>query len=60
MNEIFNGNVPNNLTMAVAKNATHSFRVVDFPCDSWNDPRQHQTSTEVVSILDEWLAELGY
>jgi pimeloyl-ACP methyl ester carboxylesterase len=60
MNETFNGNVPDNLRMVVAKNATHSFRIVDHPCDSWNDPRQYETSKEVVAILNDWLTEQGY
>lgn len=60
MNEIFNSTVPENLTMTVAKDATHSYRVVNTPCDSWNDPEQYDASTEVISILDEWLAGLGY
>lgn len=60
MNEIFNGNVPDNLTMEIAKDATHIFKVVNTPCDSVNDPMQYELSTEVVSILDQWLAELGY
>jgi pimeloyl-ACP methyl ester carboxylesterase len=60
MNETFDGIVPDNLTMVVAKDATHSFRLVEAPCDSWNDPRQYETSTEVIAILNDWLAEQGY
>ena len=60
MNDIFDGNMPDNLTMAVVKDATHSFRLVNHPCDSWNDPRQYEQSTEVVAILNNWLAEQGY
>jgi hypothetical protein len=60
MNETFDGNVPDNLTMAVAKDATHSFRLVDVSCDSWNDPKQYETSTEVIAILNDWLVKQGY
>jgi len=60
MNKIFAGNIPDNLTMSIAKKATHSFRIVDAPCDSWKEPSQYDTSDEVVVILDNWLAELGY
>jgi alpha/beta superfamily hydrolase len=60
MNETFDGNVPDNLTMAVAKDATHSFRLVDGSCDSWNDPKQYETSTEVIAILNDWLVKQGY
>lgn len=60
MNETFDGNVPDNLTMAVVKDATHTFRLVDVPCDSWKDPKQYETSTEVIAILNDWLAEQGY
>jgi len=60
MNETFDSNVPDNLTMAVAKDATHGFRMVNVPCDSWNDPKQYEQSAEVIAILNNWLAEQGY
>ena len=60
MEEIFDGSVPENLSIAVAEDATHIYRVVDEPCDSWNDPKQYELSTEVVSILNDWLTEIGY
>jgi pimeloyl-ACP methyl ester carboxylesterase len=60
MNEIFGGNVPENLSMAVAKDATHIFRLVDEPCDSYNNPTQYELSTEVIDILNDWLEEQGY
>ena len=60
MNEIFDDNIPDNLTMAVTANTTHIFRVVNEPCDSWNEPGQYEISTEVVTILDDWLKKLGY
>jgi len=60
MNEIFDSNVPDNLTMVVIEDATHTFRLVDVPCDSWNDPKQYEQSTEVIAILNNWLVEQGY
>jgi pimeloyl-ACP methyl ester carboxylesterase len=60
MEEIFDGEVPENLSIAVAEGATHGFRVVSAPCDSLNDPAQYELSTEVVTILNDWLTELGY
>ena len=60
MNEIFDGDVPDHLMMAVARDVTHSFRSVNTPCDSWNDPRQYEISAEVIAILDDWLAELDF
>lgn len=60
LNEIFNDNIPGNLSVAVAKDATHSFRVVNTPCDSWNDSTQYEQSQEVVTILNDWLTQQGY
>jgi pimeloyl-ACP methyl ester carboxylesterase len=60
LDEIFDGNVPDNLNVVVSEGATHSFRMVNTPCDSWNDPTQYEQSTEVVTILNGWLAEQGY
>ena len=60
MEEIFDGDVPENLSIAVAEGATHIFRVVSAPCDSLNDPAQYELSTEVVTIMNDWLTELGY
>lgn len=60
MNEIFDGDVPGNFTMTIVKDATHSFRLVDVPCDSWNESTQYEMSTEVTTILNDWLNEFGY
>jgi len=60
LEEIFDGNVPENLSMAVAEGATHVYRIVDDPCDSWNDPTQYEQSTEVIDILNDWLTGIGY
>jgi len=60
MEEIFDGDVPANLSIAVAEGATHIYRVVSTPCDSLNDPTQYEMSTGVVIILNDWLTELGY
>ena len=60
LDEIFDGNIPDNLKAMVAEHATHSYRMVNTPCDSWNDPTQYEMSSEVVTILNDWLTEQGY
>jgi pimeloyl-ACP methyl ester carboxylesterase len=60
MEEIFEGNVPEHLSVFVAEGAAHSFRLVDEPCDSWNEPTQYDLSTEVVVIINDWLTEQGF
>lgn len=60
LDEIFESGLPDNLTVTVAEGATHQYRLVDEPCDSWNDPTQYEQSTEVIDILNNWLTEIGY
>jgi pimeloyl-ACP methyl ester carboxylesterase len=60
MGKIFDGDVPDNLTVEVADNATHTYRLVEDTCDSFNDPVQYPMSTEVIDILNDWLAAIGY
>ncbi len=60
MEEIFDGDVPDNLSIAVVEGATHIYRLVNTPCDSLNDPTQYEQSIDVITILDAWLTELGY
>ncbi|MEJ2487872.1 MAG: alpha/beta hydrolase [Anaerolineales bacterium] len=60
LDDIFINGLPENLTVTVAEDATHQFRLVDEPCDSWNDPSQYEQSTEVIDIMNNWLAEIGY
>jgi len=60
LDEIFDGNMPDNLNVVVAEDATHGYRLVNEPCDSWNEPTQYKQSTEVLTILDDWLTEIGY
>jgi len=60
LREIFNGDIPKNLTVAVAGHATHGYRTVNTPCDSWNDPMQYEMSAEVAGIMNDWLTEQGY
>lgn len=60
LDEIFEGGLPDNLTVTMADDATHNYRMVNEPCDSWNDPSQYEQSTQVIDILNNWLAEQGY
>ena len=60
LDEIFESGLPDNLTFTVAEDATHQYRLVNDPCDSWNDPIQYEQSTQVVDILNNWLTEQGY
>jgi pimeloyl-ACP methyl ester carboxylesterase len=60
LDEIFEDGLPENLTVTVAEGATHQYRLVDDPCDSWNTPTQFEQSTEVIDILNDWLTEIGY
>jgi pimeloyl-ACP methyl ester carboxylesterase len=60
LHEIFGDDLPDNLSVAVAERATHSFRLVNTPCDSYNEPTQYQQSAEVIEILNDWLTVQGY
>jgi pimeloyl-ACP methyl ester carboxylesterase len=57
---IFGGGVPDRLTVVTAADATHIYRVVDEPCDSFTDPTEYELSSEVAEILNDWLEDLGY
>jgi len=60
MEEIFDGNVPTNLNMVVIDGATHIFRLVDDPCESWENPEEQEQSGQLIEVLHTWLAEQGY
>ena len=57
---IFEGEVPQNLSTAVIDAASHAFRLVDNPCESWNNPEEQMQSPQLVEVLNDWLLELGY
>ena len=60
LNELFDGNVPDNLTTVVIDDATHAFRLVSDPCESWVDVQSQPQSTELTMVLNNWLTEQGY
>jgi pimeloyl-ACP methyl ester carboxylesterase len=60
MNEIFENNVPDNLSSVVIAGATHAFRLVEDPCESWVNPEQLEQSEQLVEALNTWLEEQGY
>jgi pimeloyl-ACP methyl ester carboxylesterase len=60
LDELFDGRPPDHLTTAVIEGATHAFRLVNDPCESWvNVPEQPQ-SGETVAVLHNWLEAQGY
>jgi len=60
LNELFDGNPPEHLTTVVLEDATHAFRLVDDPCESWVDVPDQPQSEELVQTLNDWLAAQGY
>jgi len=60
MNQIFNNEVPENLSMIVIDGATHAFRLVNDPCESWVNVEEQVQSEQLTEVLHTWLAEQGY
>lgn len=60
LNELFDGNPPEHLTAVVIEDATHAFRRVDDPCESWVDVADQPQSEELVQTLNGWLDAQGY
>ena len=60
LDDLFDGRPPEHLTTVVIEGATHAFRLVDDPCDSWVDVPEQPRSEEAVAVLHDWLAARGY
>jgi pimeloyl-ACP methyl ester carboxylesterase len=60
LDELFDGNLPEHFTTVVLDDATHVFRLVDGPCDSWVDVPAQPQSEELISVLNDWLEAQGY
>jgi len=60
LDELFEGSPPENLTTVVLEDATHVFRLVDDPCDSWVNVAEQPRSEELVVVLNDWLEAQGY
>jgi len=60
MNEIFENDVPDNLSSVVIAGATHAFRLVTDPCESWVNIEEQQQSQQLTEVLHDWLTEQGY
>jgi len=60
LDEIFDGNPPDRLTTVVLADATHAFRLVNDPCESWVDVPDQPRSEELIVVLNDWLTEQGY
>jgi pimeloyl-ACP methyl ester carboxylesterase len=58
--ELFGSALPDHLTAVVVEGATHAFRLVADPCDSWVDVAEQPRSQEAVAVLHDWLAARGY
>jgi hypothetical protein len=52
---LFDGNPPDHLTTVVLEDATHAFRLVDDPCNSWVNVAEKPRSEELVVVLNDWL-----
>ena len=57
MNEIFDGNVPEHLSMVTITGGTHAYRVVNDPCERVTD---QPFADELDDVLNNWLTEIGY
>ena len=60
LDELFDGNPPSHFTTVVLENATHAFRLVDNPCESWVDVPDQPQSEELIAVLNDWLDTQGY
>lgn len=60
LDELFDGSPPDHLTTVVIDDATHAFRLVDNPCESWVDVTEQPQSEELVVVLNDWLEVQGY
>ena len=58
--EIFEGNPPEHLQIAVIPQATHIFRVTPDLCTSREDSLEMPLSEDLVQVLESWLSGLGY
>ena len=57
LDELFDGNPPDRLTTVVIDDATHAFRLVNDPCESWVDVPDQPRSEELVVVLNDWLED---
>jgi pimeloyl-ACP methyl ester carboxylesterase len=60
MNEIFDNNTPENFSIETIDGATHIFRLVDDPCQSFENPKEFEMSEQLTEVISSWLTEQGY
>jgi pimeloyl-ACP methyl ester carboxylesterase len=60
MNEIFNNNIPEHFSVVVIDDASHAFRLVNDPCQSWVNPEEQEQSKQLTEVLNTWLEAQGY
>jgi pimeloyl-ACP methyl ester carboxylesterase len=58
--EIFAGNPPDHLRTALISNANHRYYMTDSMCTPYPDGDSPPLSDELVEVIQDWLAELGY
>jgi len=60
LNAIFGNAVPEHIQYVVIDDASHAFRLVTDPCNSWVNPEEQVQSDQLTEVLHSWLAEQGY
>jgi alpha/beta superfamily hydrolase len=60
LDALYAGRPPDHLSTLVLADATHYFRLVEDPCQSWVDVAEQPRSEELVVVLNEWLEGQGY
>lgn len=60
LNGIFDGNIPDHLTIAKISGASHQYYVVEDKCTSYEDAMQQSLSQELINNITLWLISQGY
>lgn len=60
LNDIFSNQVPDHLSVVVIDDATHIFRLVENPCESFENPEKFELSKQPTDVIHTWLVGLGY
>jgi len=57
---VFDGHPPRHLTLSTIPKANHHFRVTDGLCNAELDAEDYPLSRELVTVINDWLVEIGY
>lgn len=60
MNEIFDNKVPQHFNVVLIEGATHAFRLVNDPCESWVNVEDQEKTAQLIAVLNDWLTKEGY